>query len=58
MKEDKGRSVVAMDRSKYTNKCLYILQTVQFAKLEHDTTKFIENKIQRELRKLKERLTV
>ena len=58
MKQDKGRGVVAVDRSKYTAKCLNILQTEQFTKLRHDPTKSIENKIQRELRKLKRRLTI
>ena len=58
MKQDKGRGVVVMDRSKYTEKCLSILQTEQFTKLRHDPTKSIESKIQRELRKLKTRLTI
>ena len=58
MKQDKGRGVVVMDRSKYTGKCLNILQTEQFSKLRHNPTKSTENKIQRELRKLKTRLTM
>ena len=58
MKQDKGRGVVVMDRSKYTEKYLSILQTEQFTNLRHDLTKSIENKIQRELRKLKTRLTI
>ena len=58
MKQDKGRGVVVMDRSKYTEKCLGIFQIEQFTKLRHDPTKSIENKIQRELRKLKTRLTI
>ena len=33
LKEDKGRGVVLMDRTKYTNKCLEILETNQFTKL-------------------------
>ena len=55
MKQDKGRGVVAIDRSKYTEKCLNTLQNEQFTKLKHDPTKSIKNKIQRELRKLKTR---
>ena len=47
-----------MDRSKYTEKCLHMLHTEQFTKLRHDPTKFIENEIQRELRKLKTRLKI
>ena len=58
IKQDKGRGVAVMDRSKYTKKYLNILQTEQFTKLRHDPTKSIENKIQRELRKLKRRLTI
>ena len=58
MRQDKGRGVVVMDRSKYTEKCLNILQTEQFTKLRHDSTMSIENKIQWELRKLKTRLTM
>ena len=53
IKQDKGRGVVVMDRSKYTEKCLSILQTEQFTKLKPYTIKSIENKIQRELRVLK-----
>ena len=58
MKQDKRRGVVVIDRSKYTEKCLNILQTEQFTKLRHDPTKSIESKIQRELRKLKTKLTI
>ena len=58
MRQDKGRGVVVMDRSKYTEKCLSILQNEQFTKPRHDPTKSIENKIHRELSKLKTRLTI
>ena len=58
IKQDKGSGVVVMDWSKCTEKCLNILQTEQFTKLRHDPTKSFENKIQRELRKLKRRLTI
>ena len=40
MKQDKGRGVVVMDRSKYTEKCFNILETEQFTKLRHDPTKY------------------
>ena len=46
-----------MDRTKYTDKCLELLQTNQFMKLNHDPTKSIEGKIQRILRKVKNRLS-
>ena len=32
MKKEKGCGAVVMDRSKYTEKCLNILQTAQFTK--------------------------
>ena len=34
-----------MDKTKYTNKCLEILETKQFTKLNHDPTKSVEGKI-------------
>ena len=46
-----------MDRTKYTDKCLELLQTNQFMKLNHDPTKSIEGKIRRILRKVKNRLS-
>ena len=46
LKQDKGRGVVLMDRKNYTDKCLELLQTNQFMKLNHDPTKSIEGKIQ------------
>ena len=45
MKQDKGCGVVVMDSSKYTEKCLNILETKQLTKLRHDPTKSIKNKI-------------
>ena len=57
LKQDKGRGVVLMDRTKYTNICLEILETNQFTKLNHDPTKSVEEMIQRLLRKFKSRLS-
>ena len=57
MRQDKGRGVVIIDKSKYTTKCLELLQTNNFSKLKHDPTKSFENKTQRTLRKLKTRLS-
>ena len=51
MKQDKGKGVVIMDKTKYKGKCLAILDTNQFVKLNIDPTKEIETKIQRVLRK-------
>ena len=36
-----------MDSSKYTEKCLEILEKDKFAKINYDPTKRIERKIQR-----------
>ena len=58
MKQDQGRDVVAMDKSKYTEKYLHILQTEQFNKLIHDPTKSIKNEIQWEVRKFETRLII
>ena len=57
MRQDKGRGVVIIDKSKYTAKYLELLQTNQFLKLKRDPTKSFENKIQRTLRKLKTKLS-
>ena len=46
-----------MDKAKYTYKCLEILETNQFTKLNHDPTKSVEGKIQTLLRKFKYRLS-
>ena len=47
MKHDKRRGVVVMDKSKYTEKGLKMLQTEKHTKLRHDLTKSIKSKIQR-----------
>ena len=57
LKQDKGRGVVLMDKTKYTNKCLEILETDQFTKLNHDPTKSVEGNTQQLLRKFKSRLS-
>ena len=56
MKQDKGRGVVIMDRTKYIDKCLRMLQTPQFTKLDTDPTKTTERKVQNLLRKIKAQL--
>ena len=42
-----------MDKSKYTEKCMLLLNTKQFQKLDNDPTKTAEEKIQRMLKKIK-----
>ena len=39
MKQDKGRGVAIMDKSKYQEKCLKILEKGNFKILDHDPTK-------------------
>ena len=46
-----------MDSSKYTEKCLELLENDQFAKINDDPTKRIESKIQRCVHKLKSKIT-
>ena len=42
-----------MNRDKYQEKCLELLDTEQFQKLNHDPTKTTERKVQNTLRKIK-----
>ena len=51
--QEKGRGIVIIDRKRYTYKCLNILNTEQFQKLDRDPTKPREAKIQRAIRKIK-----
>ena len=57
LKQDKGRGVVLMDKNKYTEKCMLLLNTKQFKKLDNDPTKKTEGKIQRMLRRIKSKLS-
>ena len=57
LRQDKGRGIVTIDRNRYTNKYLNILNTEQFRKLGRDPTKPTEAKIQRALRKIKNHLS-
>ena len=57
LKQDKGRGVVLMDKNKYTEKCMLLLNTKQFKKLDNDPTKTTEGKIQRMLRRIKPKLS-
>ena len=56
LRQDKGRGIVIMDKVKYTEKCMKILITKQFCKLQKDPTKSIEMKIQAAVRKIKNKL--
>ena len=57
LRQDKGKGVVIMDKGKYTEKCLNLLNSNQFNKLSHDPTKSVENKVKRALRKIKTKLS-
>ena len=56
LKQDKGRGIVIVDRNKYVEKCLDILQTDKFTELMTDPTAKFESRVQRCLRKMKKRL--
>ena len=53
LKQDKGRGVVIMNHTKYLEKCYTILDSNQFTKLDQDPTCYMENEVQRTLRKVK-----
>ena len=57
MKQDKGRGVVIIGKSKCQEKCLMILEKDHFKTRDHDPTKKNEEKIQRILWKMKNRLS-
>ena len=46
LKQDKGRVVIILDRKNYIQKCVSILNTSQFRKLDTDPTKSLERKVQ------------
>ena len=45
MKQGKGKGEVVMDRGKYFDECLAMLNTEQFMQLQKDPTSFLERKI-------------
>ena len=54
LRQDKGRGVVLMNKSKYIEKCLTQLETQNFAKLKEDPTNKTEKKVQGILREIKD----
>ena len=58
LKADKGRDFVIVNRDKCNEKCLELLDTEQFQKLNHDPTKTTERKVQNALRKIKSKLSI
>ena len=55
LKQDKGRGIIIMDRNKYLEKCLGILNTDKFTELKEDPTAQFETRVQKCLRKMKKR---
>ena len=53
LKQDKGRGVVILDTTKYTEKCMALLNAERFKRLTTDPTAAIERKIQKVFRKIK-----
>ena len=56
LKQDKGRGIVIMDRTKYVEKCQDILHSDKFVELQEDPTAQFESRVQKCLRKMKKRL--
>ena len=57
LKQDKGKRVVLLDKTKYVEKCFSTINTNKFKKLVKNPTVSYETKIQRILRKMKSRFT-
>ena len=57
LKQDKGKGVVILDKNIYLNKCLSLLDTNQFMKLDQNPTISSESKIQHMLRKVKSKIS-
>ena len=57
LKQDKGIRVVILGKNIYVEKCLSILDTNQFMKLDKNPTSSYESKIQRILRKIKSKFS-
>ena len=57
LKQDKGIRVVILGKNIYVEKCLSILDTNQFMKLDKNPTSSYESKIQRMLRKIKSKFS-
>ena len=55
LKHHKGR-VVILNRSRYIEKCLLIVDSSQFLQVDKDPTVSIESKVQRTLRKIKDKI--
>ena len=57
LKQDKGRGFVILDTTKYTEKCMALLNTERFKRLTTDPTSTTEWNIQKVLRKIKSKFS-
>ena len=57
LKQDKGRDIVILDITKYTEKCMALLNTERFKRLTTDPTAATERKIQKVSRKIKSKFS-
>ena len=53
LNQDKGQGIVTLDRTKYIEKCMNLINTHQFRELESDPTKLTEKMLQNILTSLK-----
>ena len=53
LKQDKGRGVVLLDKSRYIEKCMEHLDTENFQLIENDTTNKVEEAVKKALGKIK-----
>lgn len=56
LKQDKGRGVVMLNRSKYPEKCIFIVNSSQLLQVDKDRTAYTERKVQRTLREMKDKI--
>ena len=56
LKQNKGRGVAIMNRSKYLEQLLSILQGEKLMKLDYDPTSKLKSRVQRTLHKIKSKL--
>ena len=57
LKQDKGRGVVILDTTKYTEECMALSNTEHFKRLTTDPTAATERKIQKVLKKIKSKFS-
>ena len=55
MRQDNGWGVTILDRKSYSQKCVSILNTSQFRKLDNDPSESLERKVQQTLQKKKKK---